>query len=33
MEGLLESIEGTDFTLTDHKLELYGYCSRCGKKG
>ena len=32
IERLLESIEGTHFTLTDHKLELYGYCSECGKE-
>lgn len=33
IERLLESIEGKDFTLTDHKLELYGYCSKCSGKG
>lgn len=32
MERLLESIDETDFTLTDHKLELYGYCSKCNNK-
>jgi Fe2+ or Zn2+ uptake regulation protein len=32
IEQLLKSIEDTDFTLTDHKLELYGYCDKCGTK-
>ncbi|MDD2574576.1 MAG: Fur family transcriptional regulator [Firmicutes bacterium] len=32
MEHLIENIEDKGFTVTDHKFELYGYCSKCYKK-
>lgn len=32
MEEVLKKSTPKDFTLTDHKFELYGYCSNCTKK-
>ncbi len=32
IEELIKTIETKEFTLTDHKFELYGYCSKCCKK-
>lgn len=32
MEHLTLHMDTEDFTVTGHKLELYGYCSRCCKK-
>ncbi|WP_165000408.1 Fur family transcriptional regulator [Anaerophilus nitritogenes] len=32
LKQILNSLEDEDFTLTEHKFELYGYCSNCTKK-
>ncbi|WP_053954810.1 Fur family transcriptional regulator [Inediibacterium massiliense] len=32
LKQIIESLEDKDFTLTEHKFELYGYCSNCTKK-
>ncbi|QZY55434.1 Fur family transcriptional regulator [Crassaminicella profunda] len=32
LEEILSKFDHKNFTLTDHKFELYGYCSKCQKK-
>ncbi len=32
LEKILPQIDQYNFTLTDHKFELYGYCESCQKK-
>lgn len=32
LEELLSKVNNPNFTLTDHKFELYGYCKDCNKK-
>lgn len=29
MEAILKKVQSDNFELTDHKLELYGYCKKC----
>lgn len=31
-EEIRKKLKDQDFTLTDHKFELYGYCNKCDKK-
>jgi Fe2+ or Zn2+ uptake regulation protein len=31
-EEIMSKIKAKNFTLTDHKFELYGYCKKCDKK-
>jgi Fur family zinc uptake transcriptional regulator/Fur family ferric uptake transcriptional regulator len=32
LEEILSKLNHKDFSFTDHKFELYGYCSNCQKK-
>ena len=32
IDNMKEVLEENDFQVTSHKLELYGYCKKCGKK-
>lgn len=32
VEDIKSKVNNSGFTVTDHKLEIYGYCSSCSKK-
>jgi Fur family zinc uptake transcriptional regulator/Fur family ferric uptake transcriptional regulator len=32
MKSMYKELEDREFTLTDHKFELYGYCKKCMEK-